>query len=300
MTGDAGARSRDQEQVAVYRETITDEIFHALGLSRRGMMRRWLGPLFRYPTGRFAEVIARADTEVMNSGLSGGSRRLIEDLSLWVAVRGADTIPERGPLLVASNHPGAYDSIAILSCLPRQDVKVIISDAGFTRALSAARRYFIFAPNGTGPRAAALRESLDHLRGGGSLLVFPHVEVEPDPETSADAWQTFRNWSRGVEVMLSHVPGVRLLLVMASGVLMPRFLHHPLAKVRRSLPIRQKLAEFLQVSQQMAFPKSVRPHIHLSFAPPVDRAEFDGKDTMPAVREMARRLFAEHRAAFRL
>jgi len=54
-------------------------------------------------------------------------------------VRGAENIRLQRPLLVASNRPGAFDSVAILSCIPRKDVKVFISDVSFTRAFSFAR-----------------------------------------------------------------------------------------------------------------------------------------------------------------
>jgi hypothetical protein len=287
------------ENAGVYRDKITEEILHAFGFSRRGAMRRLLGPVFRFPAGRFAGVMARADDEIRRSGLSGGSRRVLADLSLRPEARGQDAIPAEGPLLLVSNHPGAYDSVAIMSFVPRKDLKVILSDVPFTRALSAARSYFIYAPHNTPGRVAALRASLEHLQNGGALLVFAHVDVEPDPETSPGALEAIEDWSRSVEIMLRGVPETRLEVTIASGVLMTRFLNSALVKIRRSGPKRQKLAEFLQVSRQMVFPRSVRPGIHISFGPPVRGTELPGEDLMRAVIETARRLLVDHLAYFR-
>jgi len=291
--------STGRKDVAVYREKITEEIVHALGFSRQGAMRRCLGPLIRRPAGRFAGIIARADDEIRSSGLSGGCRRIMADLSLKAAGRGAENIPRNGPLLVVSNHPGAYDSVAIMACVPRNDLKVILSDVAFTRAFSAGRRYFIFAPPGTAGRVRALRASIDHLKGGGALLIFPHVEVEPDPEISSGAKAALHDWSRSLEIMLRRVPEAWLQVTMASGVLLSRFLHSPLVKIRKNAPKRQKLAEFLQVSLQMVFPRSVRPNIHLSFGTPVKGYDLPGNDLMPAVIRIAQRLLEDHLTSFR-
>jgi hypothetical protein len=289
--------SSDRQDVAAYREKITDEICRALGFSPSGAARRLLGPLFRYPAGRFAGIIARADDEIRSSGLSGGARSILADFSLKPAVRGAESIPRDGPLLIASNHPGAYDSLAIMASVPRKDLKVVISDVGFTRAFAAAREYYIYAPRDTAGRMKALRASIAHLASGGALLLFAHVEVEPDPETSPGAGEALEDWSRSIEIILRRVPETRLQVSIASGILMPRFLNSPLVRIRRNAPQRQKLAEFLQVSWQMVFPRSVQPKIHLSFSAPAEGRELPRNRLMPVVVAMAGRLLEDHLAA---
>jgi len=288
-----------RRDVAEYREKITDEICRALGFSPAGAARRLLGPLFRYPAGRFAGIIARADDEIRSSGLSGGARSVLADLSLKPTVRGAEQVPADGPLLIVSNHPGAYDSLAIMASVPRKDLKVVISDVGFTRAFTAAREYYIYAPRDTAGRMKALRASIAHLAKGGALLLFAHVEVEPDPETSPGAGEALRDWSRSIGIILRRVPEARLQVSIASGILMPRFLDSPLVRIRRNAPQRQKLAEFLQVSWQMVSPRSVRPEIHLSFSAPAGGRELPRDGLMPAVIAMAERLLEDHLAAVR-
>jgi hypothetical protein len=289
--------SPDRRDVAVYRDKITDEICRALWFSPAGAARRLLGPLFRLPAGRFAGIIARADDEIRSSGLSGGARSVLADFSLRPTVWGAEYVPAEGPLLIVSNHPGAYDSLAIMASVPRKDLKVVISDVGFTRAFAAAREYYIYAPRDTAGRMKALRASIAHLASGGALLLYAHVEVEPDPETSPGASEALRDWSRSIEIILRRVPETRLQVSIASGILMPRFLNSPLVKMRRNAPQRQKLAEFLQVSWQMVSPRSVQPKIHLSFSAPVEGRELPRDGLMPAVIAMAERLLEDHLAA---
>lgn len=257
-------------------------------------MRRLLGPLFRLPASRLARVAVRVDNEVGFSGLSGGARLILPDLSLEVTARGASSIPADGPLLVVSNHPGAFDSVAILSCIPRKDVKVLLSDVPFTRAFASARRYFIYVPPSASGRTRTLRASIDHLKSGGALLIFAHGDVEPDPEVNPGAAECIQDWSRSVEMMMSAVPDCRLQVTIASGALLPKFVFSPIVKIRKTAAKRQKLAEFLQISQQMAFSRDDKTHVHISFAEPVRGMDLAGDELMPAVIDIARRLLKEH------
>jgi hypothetical protein len=282
------------DPAAVYREKIIDEIGYALGVGRSGVRRRLLGPLFHRPAARLGRIAARADSEVESGGISGGARRILPDLSLTVSARGVELIPECGPLLVAANHPGGLDSLAVLSCLPRKDVKVVLSDVPLTRAFVAARRFFIFVPPGGAGRTGAVRTAIDHLRSGGSLLIFPHGDVEPDPEAGGEASPSIQDWSRSLEVMLRGTPGSRLQVVIVSGVLARKFVFSPLVRIRKSPARRQKLAEVLQLSRLMVSPGSVRTRAHISFSAPLEGATLAEEGVMPALVRAARALLDDH------
>jgi hypothetical protein len=291
--------SPDLAAVRAYRDRIIDEIVRALGLPPSGLARRLLGPVFRLPAERFARTMARADEAIRSEGLPGGARSVLRDLGLEPVVRGAEGIPSAGPLVIASNHPGAYDSLALMASAPRPDLKVIISDVGFTRTFEAAGRHFIYARMTDADRARALRQALRHLEAGGALLIYPHTEVEPDPETSPGAAEALGGWSRSLEIMARRVPGTVFQVAIASGIILPRFIDSPLARVRRDPAKRQKLAEFLQVSTQMLRPRRVRPRIHLSFAEPVEARRLPPGGATPALVGIARRLLETHLAAVR-
>jgi 1-acyl-sn-glycerol-3-phosphate acyltransferase len=289
--------SEGREAAVAFREKIITEIFYNLGRSRSGPARRLLGPLFRPPAGRLARIAARADAEAGRTGISGAARLILPDLALRPTVRGADGIPREGPLILASSHPGGFDSVAILACVPRPDIKVFISDVPFTRVFENASRYFIYVPKTPGGRQSSLRSGVDHLQAGGSLLIFPHGEVEPDPELAPGSAEAIGDWSRSLEIMARRVPEARLQAAIASGVLMPKFLRSPLARIRRAPARRQKLAEVVQIIRQMLFPRTVRVDVHLSFGRPVRAGDLAGEDFMPAVARLARGLLDEHMAS---
>jgi len=279
---------------ADFQDRIVGEVFYALGLSRTGILRRLAGPMLAGPAGRLGRIAARADESAAISGISGAARRILPDLSLRISARGTETLPAEGPLLVAANHPGGLDSVAILASLPRNDVNVVISDVPFSRAFQAAGRFFVFAPPGPAGRAAALRTAIERLRSGQALLVFPFGDVEPDPEVDPGRPDLIGLWSRSVEIMLRKAPETKLVVAIASGALSPRFARSPLVRIRRSATRRQKLAEALQFVCETARPGSAPVDIHISFAEPVSGADLVAKETMPAVAAISRRLLADH------
>jgi hypothetical protein len=173
-------------------------------------------------------------------------------------------------------------------------MKVFISDVPFTRAFPSAGDYFIYVPGDAGGRQASLRASIDHLRGGGSLLIFAHGDVEPDPELGPGAGAAIRDWSRSVEIMLRSVPEAWLQVAIVSGVLMPKFVRSPLVRIRKTAAQRQKLAEVLQICQQMHSPRTVHIDVHISFAQPVRPAEGSPQELMPRVMGMASELLDDH------
>lgn len=292
-------RELDRAAVAAYRDRIVDEIVRAMGIPPEGVLRRMIGPAFRLPAGRFAAMMVRADAVIREEGLPGGGRSVLREFGLEPVFRGTEHIPAAGPLIVASNHPGAYDSLALMAAVPRPDLKIILSDVGFTRAFEAARRHFIYAEDTPAARSRALRDSLRHLEAGGALLIYPHTEVEPDPETGPGAAEALGDWSRSLEIMVRRVPAAVIQVAIASGVILPRFALSPVVRVRRDPARRQKLAEFLQVATEMVFPRRVRPRIHLSFAEPVAAARLPAGGVGPAVLAIARRLLETHLAAVR-
>ncbi len=286
------------QSVERMRERITDEIFLALGLSREGSLRQRFGHLFFRPTQRFAEMFARADDAAGQGGLPDGSRVILADLSVQVGAEGSNHIPADGPLVVVSNHPGAYDSVALASCIRRGDLKIIAYETQFYHALPQISQRMILAPADPAGRMVALRQALQHLEEGGAILQFGSGQIEPDPAAASGAEQWFKNWSPSLEVMLRKVPETRLVLAIVSGVLLRRFANHPITHLRRGAINRRRLAEFTQVIYHLMRPRSLRIQVNVSFAPPIRLADLqpavEGRRLMPAILERARYLLKEH------
>ena len=245
--------------------TITDEIFAAFGLPSRGWQRRLFGPVFWLPAQIFGRVMAGIDRTVAEQGVPEAAKRLLKGFVDDIQVSGKENIPREGPVLIASNHPGAYDSVAILSCLPRKDVKAVVSDVPFLRSLPAASKLMIYAIPGTQGRMTAVRGMVRQMQAGGALMIFPSGLVDPDPEVLPGAEKELDSWSKSLDLVMRRVPETKIIITIASGVLSPICLHNPLTRLRKKEWEQRKLAEFLQVIQQLVLKRKFGLSPRLTF-----------------------------------
>ncbi len=286
--------SPDQKEVMRLQNRIIDEILYALGMSRNGWVRNLFGPAFLWPAHHFATIVAKYQVMVPEIGFGLTARQALPEFYARVTAHGLDLMPVTGPLIVASNHVGGVDTLAVASCIPRKDLKIMVSDVGFLHAMSIAEDYFIFVPVDAAGRMVALHKAIEHLRMGGSVLVFAHGEVEPDPELMSGASESISAWSPSLEIMLRKVPTARLQISIVSGLIHRAFMRNPVVLLRRTLFARQKLAEFIQIMQQMVFPKSVHSEVHISLSQPLSQSDFGSEGIMPGIIRAGRSLLAEH------
>jgi len=257
----------NQAQVDTIRETITDEIFYALGLSRSGWARRVFGTIFRRPASRFAELAVNFDNTVSEQGFCQASRLFLPQFIESVQVSGKDNIPANGPLLIATNHPGTIDGLLITGYLPRDDFKLIISGVPFVQSFPATSRYLIYTSYNTHERIKTVRTAVRHLKNGGALMIMPRGNVDPDPAFMPGAHEALDLWSPSLALFLRQVPQTSVQVTIISGVLDPKFLRYPIVKIRRGDVERQKLAEFIQIMMQLFSSRKVSINPSVSFAP---------------------------------
>jgi hypothetical protein len=202
--------------------------------------------------------------------------------------------------MVVSNHPGAYDSVAITASISRRDLKILVADTSFYHTLPNISEQLIFAKNDLSSRMLSIRQAIRHLQNGGALLQFGSGTIDPDPAVEAGAEEYLRKWSPSLEIMLRKASETQVVLSIASGVLLQRFANHPLARIRRQPLKRRRMAEFMQVIQQLLKPESVQAQACLSFSSPVSvsalAAESGGGPLLPVLQRRARKLLAEHTA----
>jgi hypothetical protein len=213
---------------------------------------------------------------------------------MQATANGIENIPIEGPVLIVSNHPGGLDSIALVSSIPRPDITALVSDIPFLNAMPGIRKYVIFVDFKTIGGMEALREAIAHLQKGGAILLFAHGEVEPDPGFMPGAWESIEEWSRSIEVMLRKVPETKLVISTVSDALLPRFIHHPLTKLRRDPAKSQKLGEVLQVVRQMLSPEKLKVHPRITFSRPMSVDEFGAGRYMPEIIDRAQKQMDRH------
>lgn len=280
---------------------ITDELIKVLGLRPERGSRLLFGLLAGVPTGRFARLAAQFDRRVAAVGFREACRWVLPRFVREVQVFLQDVIPSEGPLLVAANHPGTVDSLAIAASLPRQDLRVVASGLPFLRGLPSARPHLIYAGSDPHQRMGVVREAVRRLRRGGALLIFPSGNVDPDPAVLPGAEQALQAWSPSLGVMVRSVPETRVVPAIVSGVLAPGFLRNPLARLRPTARERQKAAEFLQTVQQMVLPHTLALRARLTFGRPLRLYDLaaggDAAQLTQAVIDAARGLLADHLGA---
>lgn len=276
---------------------ITDEIVAALGFAPRGRVRRVLGPVFRLPARRISTLMARYDRDAAATDIVSATGRFLRHFVDQVVVRGVPNIPCDGPVIIASTHPGAYDAFAVVSNLPRTDIRLVGSDVPFLNALPAIGPRLILTPPDPAQRMLAVRASVRHLQANGTLLIFPTGLVDPDPEVQAGTADTFAHWSPSLGIMLRRVPAARLVVTVVSGVLSPAALRHPLTRLAKADWEKRKLAEFLQVLQQLMFKRRFELTPRVSFGSPLAGAELDRDTALLQIAAHARSVLADHLAA---
>ena len=119
--------------------------------------------------------------------LSAGDRcaeALLRQLNVTVSVCDHDrtNIPDKGPVIFISNHPtGLLDGIMLIDLLSRIRSDVRFMGNFLLERIESLKKYFIavdpFDSKDPGKNLRGLRRSLQHLKAGGALVVFPAGEV---------------------------------------------------------------------------------------------------------------------------
>ncbi|WP_437293633.1 1-acyl-sn-glycerol-3-phosphate acyltransferase [Sorangium sp. So ce426] len=205
------------------------EMVAALGLGGApAWVRRAGRAAFAVPSWPLGRALARFDRRTGEAGLHVAAREALAGFGArWTADAAP---PSRGALLVVSNHPGAYDALALMAALGREDLKIVAADRRFLRALPHVSRRLLFVPIDEGgalalaARSAGVRRALRHLRRGGALLHFPAGRIEADPAFAGEGDALLAAWhpSAGVLLRAAAAAGGRAAVAIVSGVHSPR------------------------------------------------------------------------------
>lgn len=241
------------DEVQSLTDSLLTDLTKALALPQKDWTRTIVRLMFGRAARRFAELGARLDRIVADSGITAGARWALPHFARGFRSRGDGNIPSSGPLVIASNHPGSFDSVLISAHVHRPDYKVIIGDIPFFQQLPHVSEHAIFAPvrQDTFGRMQVIRKAIRHLAGGGSLLIFARGGIEPDPDFMPDPDAEFNLWSRSLQIFLEHVPQTHVLTTIVSGVVSRAAMSHPITRLRRLRPDKQRLAFMMQMAQQV-------------------------------------------------
>lgn len=286
--------ARFREQVFQLREQVIKEALRFLNLSNDAWSGKIIGGVLASPATRLAELVQSFDQLVAGSGLHEASRRILERFVRNFEVEGIDQIPTKGPLLIASNHPGMVDGLLVAASLPRPDLKIVVSGMPLFANLKALKDHFILVSRNTFERLAVVRSVIRHLQKGGAVLIFPRGLIEPDPQVLSGAIDSLERWSPSLEVMLRRVPQAHLSVTIIRGVLSSWSVRNPLTRLRRNLHDKQVIAEITQAVQHLFLPRTLAIAPKLNYAPPMTFNDiigrYKGSNPMDAIRQIAAQL----------
>lgn len=286
-------------------QAISLDAYDVLGIDRRPRLKRIISPLFRPIGHRFAAILAEFEYETGKQGFQSAVKRLLPRFVNSVQMQGDELLPPSGPLLLASNHPAAYDAFLLAAALPRDDLRILATDIKLVDHMPFTKEHFIFIGPAGAPdrfqRMSAVRLALRHLRNGGCLLVFPSGLVDPDPAISDGAVEALQQWRPSLELFIRKVPECRIVLTIVSGVLSRRWLKSPVTRLRKEPHNRQKVAEIFQVIEQLLFPGRLLLNPNISFSRSYyvdDLLPEDSGSLMPLLIDQAERLLVDHQQEF--
>ncbi|MEW6502373.1 MAG: lysophospholipid acyltransferase family protein [Chloroflexota bacterium] len=265
---------RASEQTLV--EINIEDMLISFGLEKWKAARPLAQIIFEHPARKFARHVLDFDRGVAAGGLASGSQRMLHQYIRSLTIVGQEHLPQSGPVLILSNHPGMADTLALFSALPRPDLRVLAAERPFLRALPATARYLFFVPESENQRGEVIRQTAAHLRAGGAVLTFPRGKIEPDPSVLPGALQSLEEWSISTGLFVRLIPALPILPVLVSGVIAAPSLHHPLTLLRRRTEDKRRLAATLQILMRELFPKMWPVDVRVDLFPPIDTRPLSG------------------------
>jgi hypothetical protein len=215
----------DEASVArVLAELSIGEIVDAAAARRAPYaVRRAIELVAGVPSRRLGRILARFDARVAEAGLGIAAREVMRSFGARVDVEGS--VPGSGGVLVVTNHPGAYDSLATMASLGRDDVALVAADRPFLRAMPHLCEHFVFVADSRTSRSAmarfaGLRAALAWLGAGKVLVQYGAGAIEPDARFTKDGDDVLGVWSDGTGVLAQRAAllGATIVPALVSGV----------------------------------------------------------------------------------
>lgn len=258
-------QSQSDKKLDVLTRVNLDDMVEAFGVGGRP----WLEALVRRAGNRaargFARTVLAADRTILAHGLAAGAVCGLAALETDVVTYGVENLPRTGPVILASNHPGMTDALALLASLRRDDVRILAARRPFLEALGGFRSALIFIDEAHPTNRAAVRQSVACLHGGGAIITFPAGCIEPDPAVAPGACESLSHWNQSLDLLHRLAPEAAVIPVLISGVISQRAYHTPLRRLRRSRKAQDHLSAILQLS----LPGFRSTHVSVRFCAPV-------------------------------
>lgn len=205
---------------------------------------RVLYPIALAPARRFAANLNSFDQLVGTTGIVAGGAFLLDLYSGGATFFGREHLQATGPMVVAANHPGMCDAMALWKGIAREDLKVMAAERELLKLLPNASSRLIIVKRGS---SESLRSASDHLSKGGALLTFPAGGIEPDPALRTGLSDSLKTWSASLELLVKRTPSTVLIPALVSGAISATAIKSPLIRFIKDSSERDWAGATLQI-----------------------------------------------------
>ena len=265
------------EQILSLAEINLDDLVNSFGWQSSPRLAGSLRCVFHRAALKFARQMIAFDSLVGTHNLTEGSRRALPRYVRDVRIFGKENLPDSGPILILSNHPGMTDTLCLFAALRRPDLCIIALNRPFLQSLPYTSQHLFYVSEDSSDRLRAVRQAAAHLRDGGAVLTFPAGRIEPDPDVYSGALEALDTWTDSAGVFLRFAPETRIVPALVRGVLLDKAVRHPLTRLKRLPEEREKLGAAFQLLMQILF--NMRPvTVRMQFAKPLGLEEIGSTD----------------------
>lgn len=267
-----------------------DDLVASFGWERHPALAAILRTTFAGTARKFAGQMVEFDNVVEGMSLAQASRMIMRNQYVRdVRVHGREHVPQSGPALFLSNHPGMADTISLFAAIDRADLKIIALHRPFLASLTNVTRNLLYISDDAAERMRAVRGVSAHLRQGGAALTFPAGEIEPDPLVYPGALDALTQWTDSAGVFIRFAPDTKIVPVLVGGVIWERTARHWLTRLKRTRLEREKLAAAFQLLVLVT--RNLKPNtVHVRFARPVTMEEVGSTDSQAVHRVVLERM----------
>lgn len=270
------------------------------GLSHLQRGRGFIERLFWLPAQSLAHQVIDFDRRISQVGLASAARELLFQYIAHLDVIGAENVPTRGGVILAANHPGMVDTLACFTATPREDVHPVSIDRPFVRVLPHIAERTFWVSQNPNERLIVVRQVARFLQGGGTVLICPAGQIEPDPAVMSGAIESLAGWSDSLGLFVRLAPHSVIVPTVVSGVIYEPSLHHPLTRLRREKKDRERVAATIQAALQSSGWIKNRMRVKIEFGAPMHGADLislgDATMITRAVTDAIKPIIARHQS----
>lgn len=254
-----------------------DDLVMCFGVKDKSILTSLFRKIFHKPAEKFASQLLKFDNDVAVNNLRTAAQKLFDQYAKSLEITGYENIPDKGPVLIVSNHPGMVDTLALFCAIKREDLKIFAFERPLLMALKNTSSRLIYVNDDDAKRMTALMAGIDHLRQNGALLTYPAGKIEPDPDFLTGATGSLDSWSRSAGVLANLAPNTKIIPTLVTGVLWKKIFYHPLTKIKKTKKEKENMGAALQLLGHIML--NTGPlNVKIQFAKPISAASTNSKN----------------------